>query len=115
MGVCVWVCDRACVVSTLNASAVRQLRESFHAIDKDNTGTITFAELSEAIRETGADPSKVTQLMQEMDTDGDGTINYEEFLVATAEVCVAVDGLCRCMVAARHVWTGLVWLVEVTV
>jgi calcium-dependent protein kinase len=86
--------------STLNASAVRQLRENFHAIDKDNTGTITFAELSEAIRSTGAEPAKVAQLMREMDSDGDGTINYEEFLVATAEVrrtaCVCAYSVHAC-------------------
>jgi Ca2+-binding EF-hand superfamily protein len=80
--------------STLSAAAVKQLRESFLAIDKDNTGTITYAELRDAVATAGGNPEKVMELMREMDTNGDGSINYEEFLVATAEVSRGCAALC---------------------
>lgn len=51
-------------------------------------------ELNEACGRTGMDAEKVTALMREIDTDGDGTINYSEFLVATTDVRPC--GLCQC-------------------
>jgi calcium-dependent protein kinase len=72
--------------STLSAADVQKLRQQFHAIDTDNTGTITFQELSEACQRSGMEAEKVRNLMKEIDTDGDGTINYSEFIVATTDV-----------------------------
>jgi len=73
------------IASTLSAADVQKLRQQFHAIDTDNTGTITFQELRDATARAGADPAAVEALMKEMDTDGDGTINYSEFIVATTD------------------------------
>mmetsp|Transcript_48967 Transcript_48967/g.136224 ORF Transcript_48967/g.136224 Transcript_48967/m.136224 type:complete len:315 (-) Transcript_48967:524-1468(-) len=73
------------IASTLSAADVQNLRQMFHKIDVDNTGSITFAELAAAVDSMGMAECDVRQLMDHMDTDGDGTINYEEFLVATAE------------------------------
>lgn len=72
------------IASTLSAVEVQKLRKAFHEIDADNTGTISFAEMAEACKRMDLQ-CDIDTLIQRMDEDGDGVINYDEFITATAD------------------------------
>ncbi|KAG6414029.1 hypothetical protein SASPL_126746 [Salvia splendens] len=56
------------------------LYTAFQYFDKDNSGFITTEELEQALREFGMDNGKdIKDLIQEIDADNDGRINYDEF------------------------------------
>jgi calcium-dependent protein kinase len=76
------------VASTLSAADVQSLKTEFHRIDTDNTGYITFAEMSAAMagQNIGQQNKKeIEEMMKRLDVDGDGKISWQEFLQATAE------------------------------
>ena len=54
---------------------IKELKEIFQALDKDNNGAITFEELQSGLgdRENAAE---LVQILKGADTDGNGTINY---------------------------------------
>ena len=57
----------------------------FKSMDIDNSGTVTFEELKNGLARFGSkisDP-EVRQLMNAADVDGDGTIDYLEFITST--------------------------------
>lgn len=61
------------------------MRELFLSIDTDNSGFITVAELRDALKrwDHKIQAGDVEAVMQSADVDGDGTINYHEFVAAT--------------------------------
>lgn len=75
------------VASTLSAADVQKLRMEFHKIDTDTSQSISVSELAAALHHLGLPAGAgVTKLMANMDFDEDGTVNLEEFLVATSEM-----------------------------
>ncbi|XP_078182254.1 calmodulin-6-like [Carex rostrata] len=60
----------------------QELREAFRVFDKDQNGFISAAELRHVMTNLGEKLSdeEVQEMVQEADTDGDGQINYEEFV-----------------------------------
>jgi calmodulin len=67
------------------------MRELFRTFDKDNSGSITAAELRKAVSQLdGIGLMSVMEqremmenldaMINEADTDGDGTVDYEEFV-----------------------------------
>jgi calmodulin len=56
--------------------------EAFEVFDRDGNGQISAAELMHVMSDLGEDltDEKVNQIISEADTDGDGQINYEEFV-----------------------------------
>jgi calcium-dependent protein kinase len=73
------------IASAMPAEEIAGLRAIFEAIDADGSGTITAAELHEALGKQGATftPEAAKQLMDLIDVDANGTIEYDEFLAAT--------------------------------
>lgn len=61
------------------------LKEMFKSMDTDNSGTITFEELKIGLARQGSKLSEteVRQLMEAADVDGNGSIDYIEFITAT--------------------------------
>jgi len=58
----------------------------FTVLDADGGGTIDASELANALDMTGdADKEMVEEIIREVDTDGDGVINFEEFRSAMLE------------------------------
>ncbi|CAA7054317.1 unnamed protein product [Microthlaspi erraticum] len=54
--------------------------KAFQHFDKDNNGHITREELEIALKEYGVeDEGSIKQIISEVDTNNDGSINYEEF------------------------------------
>ncbi|KAK3275742.1 calcium-dependent protein kinase [Cymbomonas tetramitiformis] len=77
------------IAKNMSAQEIEGLSELFKAFDKDNSGSITLAELEDGLskmaKQGGASltESQVKALMESADVDGDGTISYEEFIAST--------------------------------
>ncbi|GMJ06659.1 calmodulin 1, TOUCH 1 [Hibiscus trionum] len=59
-----------------------ELREAFKVFDKDQNGFISAAELRHVMANLGENltDEEVDEMIREADTDGDGQVNYEEFV-----------------------------------
>ncbi|XP_043715986.1 calcium-dependent protein kinase 1-like isoform X2 [Telopea speciosissima] len=58
------------------------LYTAFQYFDKDKNGYITLEELEQALKEYNmVDENKLKEIIAEVDTDNDGRINYDEFVV----------------------------------
>ena len=65
-----------------NLDDVIEMKEAFDTLDSDKSGNIDPNELKNVIEEYGLDAknSAIFQLVSELDTDGSGKIEFEEFL-----------------------------------
>ena len=59
-----------------------ELQEAFKVFDKDGNGTISAAELRHVMTNLGEKltDEEVDEMIREADVDGDGEVNYEEFV-----------------------------------
>lgn len=66
----------------LSPDEIRQHAEHFNALDIDGSGKLGPAEILQLFKEARVpcDDAKVRTLIKEFDTDGDGTIDFGEFL-----------------------------------
>ncbi|XP_042422258.1 calmodulin-like [Zingiber officinale] len=65
-----------------DAGSEEELKEAFRVFDKDQNGFISAAELHHVMKNIGEKltDDEVNQMIREADTDGDGQINYQEFI-----------------------------------
>uniref|UniRef100_A0A7N0TUG2 EF-hand domain-containing protein n=1 Tax=Kalanchoe fedtschenkoi TaxID=63787 RepID=A0A7N0TUG2_KALFE len=63
--------------------AEEELKEAFKVFDKDQNGYISATELRHAMINLGEKltEDEVEQMIREADLDGDGQVNYEEFVI----------------------------------
>ncbi|GMI94661.1 calcium-dependent protein kinase 17 [Hibiscus trionum] len=73
------------IAGCLSEEEIMGLKEMFKGMDTDNSGTITLEELKQGLAKQGTKLSEyeVQQLMEAADADGNGTIDYDEFITAT--------------------------------
>ena len=73
------------VAKTLSKEEIAGMKEIFQAFDTDKSGTVTISELMDGLRKKGVDKaaSDVADLVNNMDMDGNGELDYEEFIAAT--------------------------------
>ncbi|KAG6489065.1 hypothetical protein ZIOFF_050323 [Zingiber officinale] len=76
------------IAESLSEDEIMGLKEIFKSIDTDNSGTITYEELKAGLPKLGnlgikISESEVRQLMEAADVDGNGAIDYIEFITAT--------------------------------
>jgi len=59
----------------------RELKEAFRVLDKGNKGVIAVEDLRWILRSLGDDltDDEIEDMINETDTDGSGTVDYEEF------------------------------------
>merc|ERR1712048_1480603 len=64
-----------------SASYDAELKEAFKVFDKNNDGSITKEELAETMKALGEDLSvdDIKFMMDEVDINNDGTIDFQEF------------------------------------
>ncbi|XP_042483070.1 calcium-dependent protein kinase 17-like [Macadamia integrifolia] len=69
----------------LSEEEIQGLKTMFKNMDTDSSGTITLEELKQGLSKQGTKLSEyeVKQLMEAADADGNGTIDYDEFITAT--------------------------------
>ncbi|KAK9939450.1 hypothetical protein M0R45_016145 [Rubus argutus] len=73
------------IAGCLSEEEIMGLKEMFKSIDTDNSGTITLEELKQGLAKQGTKLSELEakQLMEAADADGNGSIDYDEFITAT--------------------------------
>merc|ERR1712187_150023 len=66
---------------------IKALRDIFMQLDGNGDGKLTVNEMKEGIQKAGLKeiPSDLAQIMQDVDSDGSGQIDYTEFLAATLD------------------------------
>jgi len=75
-----------CMASQLSEFEIMDLRKVFLALDKNGDGTITLDELKEGLSKLpDIKANEIQQIMNSIDTDKSGKIDYTEFLAATME------------------------------
>eukprot|EP00249_Psilotum_nudum_P012010 c23528_g1_i1 orf=199-648(+) len=70
------------MAENLNEEQMAELREAFNLFDKDRNGSITMEELGTVMRSLGQNPTKteLQNMINEVDVDGNGTVDFSEFL-----------------------------------
>ncbi len=65
---------------------IAEFKEAFSLFDKDGDGTITTKELGTVMRSLGQNPTEaeLQDMINEVDADGNGTIDFPEFLTMMA-------------------------------
>lgn len=73
------------IAENISEEEIKGLKAMFANMDTDNSGTITYEELKSGLARLGSKLSEaeVKQLMEAADVDGNGTIDYIEFVTAT--------------------------------
>lgn len=77
------------LASTLDTEELAALRDQFNIIDVDKSGTITLEEIRQALskdRPWILKESRILEILQAMDTNRDGLVDFQEFVAATLHV-----------------------------
>merc|ERR1711866_32023 len=66
---------------------IKALRDIFMSLDGNGDGKLTVNEMKEGINKAGLKeiPADLQQILEDVDSDGSGVIDYTEFLAATLE------------------------------
>eukprot|EP00960_Hanusia_phi_P067471 766638-Hanusia_phi.AAC.9 len=75
-----------CCTDQLTEEQIAEFKEAFSLFDKDGDGTITTKELGTVMRSLGQNPTEaeLQDMINEVDADGNGTIDFPEFLTLMA-------------------------------
>jgi len=75
------------IAGQLGDSQIKALRDTFMALDGNGDGLLTVNEMKEGLAKSGLKeiPPDLQQIMEEVDSDGSGVIDYTEFLAATLD------------------------------
>jgi calmodulin len=70
------------MAENLSEEKITEFKAAFELFDKDRDGKITVKELGTVMRNLGQNPtdSELTEMINEVDLNGDGTIEFKEFL-----------------------------------
>ena len=70
------------MVENLTDEKIMEFKAAFELFDKDRNGKITSKELGTVMRGLGQNPTEeeLKQMIREVDLDGNGTIDFKEFL-----------------------------------
>ncbi|PUZ62844.1 hypothetical protein GQ55_3G019400 [Panicum hallii var. hallii] len=74
------------VEQQLSKQQIEEFREAFSLFDKDGDGTITTKELGTVMGSLGQSPTEeeLQEMVKEVDADGSGAIDFQEFLTLLA-------------------------------
>jgi len=72
------------IASRLKDDEIKDLKEIFTSLDKNNDGTLTFEEIKQGCSKLNSNLN-FEEIFSSLDTDGSGCINYTEFIAATID------------------------------
>jgi len=75
------------IAGQLNEDQIKALRDTFMALDGNGDGLLTAAEMRDGLTKAGLKeiPSDLQAILEDVDSDGSGVIDYTEFLAATLD------------------------------
>ncbi|EED17074.1 troponin C, putative [Talaromyces stipitatus ATCC 10500] len=81
------------MADALSEEQISRFREAFAVFDKDGNGEITAEELRDVMRSLGQNPteSELQDIVNELDVDHTGTIDFDEFLTMMVHKGKATD------------------------
>ncbi|KAF5206380.1 Calmodulin-related protein [Thalictrum thalictroides] len=81
------------MADVLTEEQIIEFEEAFNLFDKDGDGCITIDELATVIRSLDQNPTEeeLLDMINEVDVDGNGTIEFEEFLNLMAKKMKETD------------------------
>ncbi|KAG4995679.1 hypothetical protein JHK85_027118 [Glycine max] len=81
------------MADVLSEEQIGEIKEAFGLFDKDGDGCITVEELATVIRSLDQNPTEeeLQDMINEVDTDGNGTIEFVEFLNLMAKKMKETD------------------------
>ena len=81
------------MVDQLTDEQIAEFKEAFSLFDKDGDGSITTKELGTVMRSLGQNPTEaeLQDMINEVDVDGNGTIDFPEFLSLMARKMKETD------------------------
>ncbi|KAI7729751.1 hypothetical protein M8C21_033665 [Ambrosia artemisiifolia] len=77
------------LASTLDEEEISNLKDQFHAIDVDKNGSISLEEMRQALAKDvpwKMKDSRVLEILQAIDSNTDGLVDFTEFVAATIHV-----------------------------
>jgi calmodulin len=76
------------MADSLGEDKINECKEVFDLFDKDKDGAITTKELGDVMRALGANPnpSQLAEMINQVDKDGSGKIEFNPFLEIFAEI-----------------------------
>ncbi|GJV74137.1 calcium-dependent protein kinase 28-like protein [Tanacetum coccineum] len=77
------------LASTLDEEEISDLKDQFHAIDVDKSGAISLEEMRQALAKDipwKMKESRVSEILQAIDSNTDGLVDFTEFVAATLHV-----------------------------
>ena len=84
------------LIHMVHEDDIKQIKEDFQKIDEDSNGFIDQQELERAFKMSGLKKFNVSNIIQEVDINGNGQINYTEFIAATlSQTCLLSDDKIR--------------------
>ena len=81
------------MVDQLTDEQIAEFKEAFSLFDRDGDGSITTNELGTVMRSLGQNPTEaeLQDMINEVDVDGNGTIDFPEFLSLMARKMKETD------------------------
>uniref|UniRef100_A0A803JLJ3 Calneuron 1 n=3 Tax=Pipidae TaxID=8352 RepID=A0A803JLJ3_XENTR len=81
-------------LANISVEELDEIREAFRVLDRDGNGFISKQELGMAMRSLGYMPSEVELaiIMQRLDMDGDGQVDFDEFVTILGPKLVSTEG-----------------------
>nr|XP_060612930.1 calcium-binding protein 8 isoform X2 [Anolis sagrei ordinatus] len=81
-------------LANISVEELDEIREAFRILDRDGNGFISKQELGMAMRSLGYMPSEVELaiIMQRLDMDGDGQVDFDEFMTILGPKLVSSEG-----------------------
>mmetsp|Transcript_46279 Transcript_46279/g.145177 ORF Transcript_46279/g.145177 Transcript_46279/m.145177 type:complete len:514 (-) Transcript_46279:64-1605(-) len=75
------------IAGQLNEEQIKGLRDIFMNLDNNGDGLLTSSEMKEGLQKAGLSeiPPDLQTIMEDIDADGSGNIDYTEFLAATLD------------------------------
>ena len=72
------------VALNVSPDQIKELKELFLSLDNDGSGTLSFEELKEGLKDR-EDSFSLIEMLKKADTDGSGEVDYTEFIAATID------------------------------